>query len=1251
MRRILPVLIAFFITSFLFAENYTIKLSENHEFVKISENTYQSLSITINLQEIKSFNVTSEKGLFNEINIPGLTSTGEIGTPKLPALKKLIDIPFGAKVTVEVKNYSVSEYSLKEYGIDNYLMPVQPSVSKDVDIADVPFEFKENFYKNNKFIEYPLANVKVLGVLRGMRLARLEVAPVQYNPVTGIIKVYNNIELNIRFTGSNKNLTEHIKASTYSPYFEPLYKAVLNKNAEKSGVYEDHPDLTKYPVKYLIVANRMFEDTLQEFINWKVKKGFNVIVAYTDEIGETSDEIKTYIHNLYNSATEEDPAPTFVLFVGDVQQVPASATGSSSGKKTDLYYCSVDGDYFPEMYYGRFSATSPAQLQHIIDKTLYYEQYRFEDPSYLDRVTLIAGADGTWNPNVGQPTVKYGTENYFNVEHGYSSVNDYLDSYSGCYETVNEGVGFINYTAHCSETGWADPALGISQVNAFTNENMYPLAVGNCCLAADFGYSECAGETWLRGENKGAVAYIGSSPSSYWFEDFYWAVGAFPISGDNNGYVPTAEETTWGAFDAPFLSDYVSVDAMIFIGNLAVTEVDVQNYPQHSSPLYYWQAYNCLGDPSLIIYHTQGEENNVGYMDILPLGVNQFEVNAEPGSYVAISFNGVLHGTALVDQSGVASVIINPIIEAGTADIVITKPQFKPVINQITVAPLNGPYVLVDSVSFSDPDGNGDNLANNGEVISVNPFLKNVGTVIAGNVNVVLRTDDENVSITDSLENWGNINPDAVSQINNAFSFLVSDRIEDQHNVVFKIFAKDTSVTEPWTSGFNCVVNAPKLMLGSYQIEDSIGGNGNGRLDPGEMIKLYINVKNTGHNTANNSKCILSSRSEFVEIQNSEFNLGLLSSNSDSVAEFNFLLSSEAPIGEVVDFTFTFMAENYVAVKTISKKVGLILDDFETGDLTSYDWEIDSLYPWIIDTTTVYEGLYSVKSSGISDEQTAILQLSLQVDAADSISFYKKVSSEETYDFLRFYIDGNKMDQWSGEDDWSNEAYAVDTGFHVFKWTYVKDYSVSDGSDCGWIDFVVLPSGTPQTVNHIPQFETYGDSIAITGNEYIYNVKVTDEDQDSIIITAPVLPSWLTIDDKGDKTATISGIPPSESFGDTLLVIQAFDGEVFNTQVINITIQFPESANLLLRENKIQVYPNPFSQNTTVSYKLDKSSDVSIRIFDVLGTQIKEVVNVANQSGGNYKYQVDAVNLDEGIYFCRIGINSKTITIPLIITH
>ncbi len=92
-------------------------------------------------------------------------------------------------------------------------------------------------------------------------------------------------------------------------------------------------------------------------------------------------------------------------------------TGHAGGHVTDLYYFEYTGDILPELYYGRFSANNLTQLQPQIDKTLEYEQYLFPDPTFLDEVVMIAGADGshqTWSN--GQ--INYGTTYYFNAAHG-----------------------------------------------------------------------------------------------------------------------------------------------------------------------------------------------------------------------------------------------------------------------------------------------------------------------------------------------------------------------------------------------------------------------------------------------------------------------------------------------------------------------------------------------------------------------------------------------------------------------------------------------------------------------------------------------------------------------------------------------------------------------------------------------------------------------------------------------------------------
>ncbi|MDO8897280.1 MAG: C25 family peptidase propeptide domain-containing protein, partial [Bacteroidales bacterium] len=292
----------------------TIDFGRASSQVLVTEDNLSKTKVTYTYSGLTSFGIEAERGLFNELIIPGTYAIGEIGTPKLPASKNLIEIPFGADVTVKVLNYNVSEYTLNEYGIEHRVMPVQPSLRKDQSVEDVDFEYLEKMYQKDAFISHDIASIEVLGVLRSYRIARLTVAPVSYNPVQGIIRVYNDIEIEVTYSNVDKVLTDYIKASTYSPYFDAIQNKLLNNPGRD---YPQHPDLTKYPVKYLIVSDRMFENDLAPFIEWKTKKGFHVVVAYTDVIGTTYAQIQTWVHAQYNAGTPENPAPSFVLFVGD----------------------------------------------------------------------------------------------------------------------------------------------------------------------------------------------------------------------------------------------------------------------------------------------------------------------------------------------------------------------------------------------------------------------------------------------------------------------------------------------------------------------------------------------------------------------------------------------------------------------------------------------------------------------------------------------------------------------------------------------------------------------------------------------------------------------------------------------------------------------------------------------------------------------------------------------------------------------
>jgi probable HAF family extracellular repeat protein len=136
-------------------------------------------------------------------------------------------------------------------------------------------------------------------------------------------------------------------------------------------------------------------------------------------------------------------------------------------------------------------------------------------------------------------------------------------------------------------------------------------------------------------------------------------------------------------------------------------------------------------------------------------------------------------------------------------------------------------------------------------------------------------------------------------------------------------------------------------------------------------------------------------------------------------------------------------------------------EDFESGNFTKYDWEHPGAIDWTVVSDVVYEGSYSAKSGYISDYGASTLQITIDGDY-NRISFYRKVSSNEWMDYLKFFIDGVEQNAWSGEQDWTLITYTIAPGEHSFKWYYMNISGISGfpkgGSDCGWIDNVRLYS-------------------------------------------------------------------------------------------------------------------------------------------------------------------------------------------------
>ncbi len=66
-----------------------------------------------------------------------------------------------------------------------------------------------------------------------------------------------------------------------------------------------------------------------------------------------------------------------------------------------------------------------------------------------------------------------------------------------------------------------------------------------------------------------------------------------------------------------------------------------------------------------------------------------------------------------------------------------------------------------------------------------------------------------------------------------------------------------------------------------------------------------------------------------------------------------------------------------------------------------------------------------------------------------------------------------------------------------------------------------------------------------------------------------------------------------------------------------------------------QNYPNPFNPSTKISYTIPKNSNVTLKVYDILGNEISTLVN-NSQTAGTYKVNFDASNLSSGLYLYKI---------------
>ncbi len=1241
----------------------SLQFSSSSTSVQLLRETKEGLSVRFSIDKIDYDEVDTPQGRFTDIYIDQYATTNEVGLPKLPLMRQIIAVPEGATVFTSIVSAQQQSVSLPSRGIHYPIVPRQAPVSKSSDLSELPFVVDSEVYNRSAWSEGASVSASELGYMRGVRMYVLDFLPVRYNPGTSTLEVITQAEVRVDFVGADHAATEALRAKTHSPAFEPIFKhTLLNPISTRAS-------LNRIPISYLIITPANFVAALEPFISWKTQEGYDVIVATTDQTGNTATSIKSYMQNIWANATAANPAPSYLLIVGDVAQVPSNQTSTGGSHITDLSYVRLQGtDYLPEMYFSRFSATTTAEVTNQVNKTLMHEQYTMPDDSYLETAVLIAGVDSYWSTTHANGQVNYATTNYFNAAHNINPI-PYLYPQSGSsasqiVQNVSNGAGYVNYSAHGSETSWADPSFTIANINSLQNTNKYPVVIGNCCVTNAFNVGICFGEAWLRAVNKGAVIYVGGTDNTYWDEDYWWGVGYKPpVVGSGSPFVPGRT----GYYDAMFhdhnepYEDWVNqIGAGTFMGNMAVVQSN------SSRANYYWEVYSIMGDASLVPYMGIPTPNSAQVPETIFLGNGSLEMTADPYSYAAISMDGILHGTGMADVNGQLNLDIIPFDYPGTAKLVITRSLRKPLIVDIQVIPNTGAYVTVSPIVVNDPNQNG--LAEAGETISFDLELNNVGVLDANNLNLSIASDNPWINIISEHATVADIPAGSSLQANNLFSVKISNRVPDQESIAFEISITDGS--DVWTSMRRVTAYAANVQVAETNMMDS---NYNGYFEPGETVTIQLTLTNNGHMAVPGGRLLAFSNHPGLTLTNDDITLLPLSIGASTQVTLVGFLANQLETGTIITVGFAIEAGDQLLNHSVTIPIGMIGEGFETGNFSSFPWVNNSSTPWTIvsGAGNVHTGQYAAKSGAIGHNNNSQLSVTMDFPSAGTISFWRKVSSEANYDKLIFLINGEEKAVFSGTLDWEEVSYPVNPGTSTFTWKYQKDTSVSNGSDCAWIDDITFPmsNSTDAVIFYtatedisfadILDGETVSEDIVLRNLGNIAMSGMISVSEGLILyLGSNALPQdyEYSLDAVTNAVFTLQYTAPTPAVNYNGIVIISSNDPNNPAVMLNVEVSPYVSnddphtpANTALKGN----YPNPFNPETAIRFSTKESGPVRLNIYNIKGQLIKSLVDSNLPSGShtviwNGKDE-SGRSVSSGVYLYRMETPSYTKTMKMML--
>ena len=973
----------------------------------------------------------------SQITFPDGVPILKNGAPELPRMTHSVIIPDLAKMDLSVLS---SKYY--EVPIEN-ILPSKGNITRDIDPKTIPYFYGEEYDLNGWYPE----NISFLRdpyILRSFRGQTVVFQPFQYNPKSKIMRVYTSIKVGIRKIGESQiNPLTSRPPGARSREFEQMYQ----------DHFINYPHNNRYDVltehgSMLVISHGEFMDEMQPFVDWKNYKGVPTEMVNISDIGSV-DDMEQFISDKYY-----EDGIAYVLLVGDIAQIEtirrSEGAGNNSPSDNSLTFVSGN-DSYPDLIIGRFSAETGSHVETMVNRTIAYEMNPDPEGIWYKKGSGFASNEGPGDngeyDNEHMDIIRELLLDYTYVE--IDQIYDPTGTVAQGEAALNEGRSILNYTGHGSNGSFGNGCpMNNTDVNGLENSGMWPFIWSVACVNGEFHIGTCFAETWLRatdseGNPTGAITTLMSTVNQAWNP---------PMAGQDE-------------MNAILAESYSNNTKRTF-GGLSFNGMNQMNDDYGSqgySETFYWTLF---GDPSVVVRTDTPTEMEVNHNDIIILGATELSVETSiNGALVSVSRDGELLSSGYTNAEGSITLLFDEGLDVpGTVELVVTSYNKIPYETSLNVIAPEGAYMLMNDVNIVDGVNNS---LDYGEQATFYATFQNVGQDPSDELIFILTHEGTMVEVLTQEITAESVDPDEEITVG-PFEISVNWNIVNGAEIPFVI--QVMSENDSWEYGTSLNVLAPEYQL----LSTSFLNNLNGTLDPGETSTMEIVMRNIGGAPVNYPTFDVTTSDPYLDITGiASDNAYWWDINTDVIVTIEISVSSDAPIGHssVSGILIGSLNTPYSAMVSLPITLGLMIEDFETGDFSALSWEHGGDAGWVISPDESHSGNFSAKSGSISHNQTSELSINMNVLYEGELEFAAMASSEmggsgTVYDFLEFYINGESQDLViGGNSNWAEYSVVLPQGLHTLSWIYQKDNASSAGEDCVWIDRVVFPPGSVSPLN------------------------------------------------------------------------------------------------------------------------------------------------------------------------------------------